>query len=81
MRIQFKKGISPEAIADTFLDIVKKRGNVIGAVNIYIQEYDQDMQPIAFDNSQYIQVKPTPDGTDDYAEYCARMRRKSLKVI
>ena len=81
MRIQFKKGISPEAIADTFLDIVKKRGNVIGAVNIYIQEYDQHMPPIACDHSQYIQVKQTPVGTDYYAEYCARMRRKNLKVI
>jgi hypothetical protein len=81
MRIQFKKGISPGAIAERFLDIVKKRGNVIGTVNIYVQEYNQDMQLIEFDNSRYIQVSPTVDGLDDYAEYCAGTRRNNLRVV
>ena len=80
MRIKFKKGLTPEAIADLFLDIVDRRGLVIGAVNIYIQEYDEKMKVIQKDET-YIEVSPTDVGLIGYEDYSAGLRRGQLKVI
>jgi hypothetical protein len=80
MRIKFKKGLSPEAVASYFLNIVEGREKVIGSVNIYVQEYDEDMKPIKDDGS-YIEVAPNQAGLRNYAEYSADLRRSKLKAI
>lgn len=80
MRIKFKKGMTPEDIANMFVKLVNDRNLLIGSVNIYIQEFDQDMQPIKYDE-QYIEIKPTEYGMNRYKEYEADLRRSNLKVV
>lgn len=80
MRIKFNKGLSPEAIASLFLNIVEQRGLVVGAVNIYVQEYDENMKPILNDE-KYIEVSPTDAGVKGYEKYSADLRRSKLKVV
>lgn len=80
MRIKFKKGLPPEAIAATFLDILKGRNAIIGAVNIYIQEYGDDMKVVPF-SEECIEVSPTSEGLRRYTEYSANLRRSNLRAI
>ncbi len=82
MRIKFKKGLSPEAIANMFLRIVEERDLVIGSVNIYIQEYGEDMKPIPYNqNDEYLEVTPSVSSKQKYEDYAADLRRSKLKVI
>jgi len=80
MRIKFKKGMTPEDIANMFTRLIYERNLLIGAVNIYIQEFDEDMKPIKYDE-QYIEIKPTEYGMSRYKEYEADLRRSNLKVV
>lgn len=80
MRIKFQKGLSPEVMVDTFLEIIRDRGMVIGAVNIYIQEYDENMK-LVLNDSDYLEVTPTDAGRKKYSEYAAEQRRSKLRAI
>jgi len=79
MRIKFKKGMTPEDIANMFVRIMNDRNALIGTVNIYVQEYDEKLKPIK--DEQYIEVKPTEYGMNRYNEYSADIRRSKLKVV
>lgn len=79
MRIKFTKGMTPESIADYFLQIVSERGNLIGAVNIYVQEYDEDLKQI--EDTGYYEIRPTEHGLNNYKEYEAYTRRSKLKIV
>jgi len=82
MRIKFKKGMTPEGVARMFLDIVEDRGFLIGSVNIYFQEYDENMKAVRFeDEHEYIEVAPNEHGKKQYSEYQADLRRSKLKAI
>lgn len=72
--------MTPEDITANFLKLINQRGMLIGAVNIYVQEFDQDMQPIKHDE-QYIEITPTEYGLGRYKEYEANLRRGNLKVV
>lgn len=80
MRIKFKKGVPPEIVANTFLEIMRDRQNVIGTVNIYVQEYGEDMKMIKQDQD-WIEVSPTDAGLREYGDYSADLRRNRLKAI
>jgi len=80
LRIKFKKGMTPESIALAFLDIMRRRKTIIGAVNIYVQEYGEDMKVFEFDD-ECIVVEPTREGMRQYADYSAAHRRSRIKVV
>lgn len=80
MRIKFQKGLSPEVMASMFLEIIRDRGMLVGAVNIYVQEYDENMKPI-FGDGDCLEVTPTDAGKKIYSEYAAGQRRSKLKAI
>lgn len=82
MRIKFKKGLAPEAIAAMLLQIIEERNLVIGSVNVYIQEYGDDMKPIPCrQDDSYLEINPTDRGKRGYDDYVADMRRSKLKAI
>ena len=82
MRIKFKKGLTPEAIAATLLQIIEERDMVIGSVNVYIQEYGEDMKPIPTQkDDNYLEVNPTVAGKRIYDNYVVESRRSKLKAI
>jgi len=82
VRIKFKKGMTPEGVARMFLDIVEDRGFLIGSVNIYFQEYDENMKAVKFeDEHEFIEVAPNEYGKKQYTEYQADLRRSKLKAI
>jgi len=79
MRIKFKKGITPEDIADMFVRITNDRNALIGTVNIYVKEYDEKLKAVK--DEEYIEVKPTEYGKSRYNEYSSELRRSKLKVV
>lgn len=79
MRIRIHKGMTPEDVADMFVRVVRDRDTLIGTVNIYVQEYDENLQPIK--DGDFIEVKPTNYGLSRYEEYSADLRRGKLKVV
>jgi len=79
MRIKFKKGMTPEDIADMFVRITNDRNALIGTVNIYVQEYDEKLKAVK--DEEYIEVKPTEYGKSRYNEYSSELRRSKLKVV
>ncbi len=81
MRIKFKKGMTPEMVAAVFLDVLRERGTVIGAVNIYIQEYGEDTKPIKDDGDEYLEYRPGKAGLRQYADYAADVRRGKMKAV
>jgi hypothetical protein len=82
MRIRFKKGMTPENVARVFLDIIGERGFVLGSVNIYFQEYDENMKLIKFENdTEFLEVTPSEHSQKQYTEYQADLRRSKLKAV
>lgn len=81
MRIKFEKGVSPDIVAQTFLKIIEDSDMLIGSVNIYIQEYDEEMKPVKFEKKDCLVVKPTKLGLRDYSEYAAEKRRERMKAV
>lgn len=82
MRIKFKKGLTPEAVASMFLRIVEERDLVIGSVNIYIQEYGEDMKPVPYNQcDEYLEVTPSTPSKQQYEDYAADIRRSKLRAI
>lgn len=80
MRIKFKKGATPESIGWLFAHIMKERGTVIGTVNIYVQEYGDDMKVIK-DDGEYLEYVPGDITLEKYAEYSAGVRRSKMKAV
>lgn len=80
MRIKFKKGATPESIGWLFAHIMKERGTIIGAVNIYVQEYGDDMKIIKGDG-EYLEYTPGDVTLEKYSEYAAEQRRRKMKVV
>lgn len=78
MRIKFKKGITPEGI----LQILEAAFDaaIIGAVNVYIQRYDEHLKPIKPDNECLVVDLADPSDTR-YNEYVAWQLRKRMKVV
>lgn len=84
MRIKFEKGMTPERICEAFLNFVKENSLVIGAVNMYIQTYDDDMKPEKFrrgKEEEYLVCSPSDATQKKYAVDVARIRRKKMKVV
>jgi len=81
MRIKFEKGITPEKMAAAFIDFVYGNGIVIGAVNLYIQTYDDDMKPEKFGGGDYFLCKSTEKAKAEYDQYAAKMRRGKFKQV
>ncbi len=82
MRIKFNKGLTPEAIAALLLQVIEERDMVIGSVNVYIQEYGEDMKAIpSRRDDEYIEINPTEKGKQRYDDYVVDMRRSKLKAI
>lgn len=79
MRIKFRKGMTPEDIANMFVRLMDDRNALIGTVNIYVQEFDEELKPVK--DEEYIEVKPTNYGMARYEEYAADLRRSNLKVV
>ena len=80
MRIKFEKGITPEKMAAAFVDFVYSKGIVVGAVNLYIQTYDDDMKPEKF-GGEYYSCKPSEKSKAEYEQYTAKMRRSKFKAV
>lgn len=78
MRIKYNKGFTPEIIMAHFMEITK--GMLIGSVNIYIQEYDENMNVIRSDDT-YLEVDPGNCSREVYAAYQADQRRRRMKAV
>jgi len=81
MRIKFEKGLTPERIADNFVEYIYENNLIIGAVNMYIQTYDDEMIAEKFDNKEYISCSPTEKAKEEYLNYAARVRRGKFKTV
>lgn len=81
MRIKFEKGMTPERMAEAFVNFVRHEKLVIGAVNMYIQTYDENMKAEKNDNEYYTICKPANLLKDEYVEDVADIRRSRLKVV
>lgn len=81
MRIKFEKGITPESMAQAFIDFVRQNNLVIGSVNMYIQTYDENMKAEKYDKSEYTICEPTDKGKREYIEDVALTRRSRLKAV
>ena len=75
MRMKFKKGITPEAIAETFVRFVYENNIEIGAVNMYIQTLDGEV------DGEYFVCTPGEVSKNNYSEYAANIRRSKLKAV
>lgn len=78
MRIKFNKGMTPDDIAGMFTKIMDGRNSLIGSVNIYVQEYDENLKTIK--DGECLEVKATAYGQTRYDEYAADIRRGKLKL-
>lgn len=81
MRLKFEKGITPEDIANIFVEFVRKNELVIGAVNVYIQTYDNEMKPVRSDEQEYFVCKPSETTKRRYEEDAANLRRARMRVV
>ena len=81
MRIKFEKGITPESMAQAFIDFVRQNNLVIGSVNMYIQTYDENMKAEKYDKSEYTVCEPTAKAKKEYIEDVALTRRSRLKAV
>ena len=83
MRIKFEKGFTPELIGEIFARIIRDDEVVIGAVNIYIQTYDDEGKavPFAIEEGDYILIKPSNAAKQEYADDVANKRRGKLRVV
>ena len=81
MRIKFEKGMTPERIAQAFVDFVRQNDLVIGAVNVYIQTYDENMKAEKNDNEHYTICSPVEKLKNEYADDVALIRRGRLRAV
>ena len=78
MRVKYKKGLPPELILAHLANYMEE--NLIGTVNVYIQEYDENMKAIK-DDSEYLILEPGEKALSKYKDYVARQRRKRIKAV
>jgi len=83
VRLKFEKGMTPELIAKTFVNFIRDNNMVIGAVNVYIQTYDNEMKPEKFkrNDDEFYVCKPSDTAKKMYQEDVVKMRRKRMKAI
>ena len=81
MRLKFEKGMTPERMAKMFVEFIRQQDYVIGSVNMYIQTYDEDMNPVDFDKNDYFVCKPSKEAKTEYTNDVARIRRKRMKAV
>jgi hypothetical protein len=79
MRIKFEKGMTPEAIAETFVDFIYKNNLLIGSVNMYVQTYDDHVK--AQKTEDYFVCSPGDKTKKDYTDYAADLRRRKFKAV
>jgi len=79
MRIKFEKGITPEMMANEFLNIIHDHGKLVGAVSMYVSFYGEDMK---LDRDGIaITCSATIKEEEIYAQYAADKRRKGLRAV
>jgi len=81
MKIKFKKGMTPEIMAQTFVKFIRQNNLVIGAVTMYIQTYDEEMKPVKFNEEDYFEAEPTEEMKKIYANDISEIRRSKMKVV
>lgn len=82
MRIKFEKGFTPETVTDALLRYIEENELLIGAVNVFIQLCDKNGRPINdFKDPNMIVFTPTERCKEEYSEYAAKLRRKSIKAV
>lgn len=83
MRIKFEKGMTPEAVALAFVQYIKQNNIVIGAVNIYMQTYDEDMRAEKYKKreNEYIVCSPTETTRKAYENQVVEARRSRMKAV
>ena len=79
MRIKFEKGITPEIMANEFLNLIREHGKLVGSVNMYVCFYGEDMK-LDKDNIT-ITCSATDAESNYYAQYEADKRRKGLRAV
>jgi len=82
MRIKFEKGMTPERMAKAFVDFIRSNEHVIGAVNMYIQTYDEEMKIKDYKHDEeYFTCSPSDEAIAEYNEDVVLMRRKRIKAV
>lgn len=83
MRIKFEKGMTPERVAQAFVDYIRNNNIVIGAVNMYIQKHDDEMKPEKFrrGEEEYLVCSPSEAAQKEYTKDVAMIRRKKMKAV
>lgn len=82
MRLQFKKGLTPERMADVFIKYVRDNDLVVGTVNIYIQTYDEKMKPERFNRGDSFMVfEPLEKAKEEYEEDVVKIRRSRITRV
>jgi len=81
MRIKFEQGMTPERIAQAFVDYVRKNELVIGTVNVYIQTFDGNMNSVKEDTNDHTVCSPSEFLKKEYANDVAKIRRSRLKAV
>lgn len=81
MRIKFEKGMTPESMAQAFVDYVRSNDFVIGSVNMYIQTYDENMKSEKYNKSEYTVCEPTAKAKEEYIEDVSITRRSRLRAV
>jgi hypothetical protein len=83
MRIKFEKGMTPEAIAKVFVKYMRENRIVLGAVNMYIQTYDDEMKPEKFKNhdGDFLVCHPSESTIKEYENDVVNLRRQKMKVV
>ena len=83
MRIKFEKGMTPERIAQAFIDYVRQNNIVIGTINMYIQTHDDEMKPEKFrlGEEEYLVCSPSEATQKEYMKDVAMIRRKKMKAV
>ena len=79
MRLKFEKGITPERIAEGLVDFIYENNIHIGAVNMYIQTFNDEMK--AENTREYTIFSPEKKAKEEYTEYVANLRRSKFKAV
>ena len=82
MRIKFEKGMTPERIAESFVNFIRGKNLAIGSVNMYIQVYDEEMKPVKFEDEEEMFVcTPSETAIKEYENDVIHIRRHMIKVV
>jgi hypothetical protein len=82
MRVKFERGLTPKVITDTLRRYIEENELLIGSVNVFIQLYGEDGKTVNdFKDQSMVVFSPTQKCKDEYSEYAANLRRKSIKAV